>query len=288
MGICAGAYLPLKSSIPPLSSFNLIDVRISNISTSAPPGLLDIERYTVPYGCSLVYHPARGPIDLDGERHIMAPLYGGPVLLPSKSSREILRFEALIDETEQLVDSRVCEEILIGKSACLEDSYGEGRLLLISPHLEHPDFPEANEFLDYLLQRFPCNNGVIAPTENDGNEKYADIDKLRRIVADLRVLANALGSQSWKVGIKYWENEKLLFFIEAIRNRLQQLRKNRQEGELKVSRKALAALVSSRELLRIVNQGSADSKIIQELTDSLSRGASMFLNSYFKRLSLAH
>jgi len=276
VGICAGAYLPLRSSIPPLSEFNLIESRIANISSSLPDRIVDQEKYSVRYGCSYIFHPARGPVMLTGDAKIVAPLYGGPSLMPSANERALLSFKGLTDETEVLVDRDVCMRTMIGKAACIEGMYGKGRVVCSSAHLEHPDYPEANGYFSQLIGSFPSGgDGKIAR-----NHSRADMGDARRIIADLRVLANALASHSWKIGIKYWESEKLLFYIDAVRKRIG--RKGESIGGIPSGSMHHFELTKSD--LRAL-QDDDDERILESAVRNLSLGASLFLTAHFSRLN---
>lgn len=276
VGICAGAYLPLRSSIPPLSEFNLIESRIANISSSLPDRIVDQERYSVRYGCSYIFHPARGPVILTGDAEIVAPLYGGPSLVPSANERALLSFKGLTDETEVLVDREVCMRTMIGRAACIEGMYGKGRVVCSSAHLEHPDYPDANEFFFTLLESFPTKgDGRISPDRDS-----TDMSDARKIIADLRILANALDSRSWKIGIKYWESEKLLFYIDAVRKRIMKKRGD----DVGIPMKSLRHFESAKRSLRRV-QDDDDERILESAVASLSQGTSLFLTDHFSRLN---
>jgi len=285
IGICAGAYLPLRSSIAPLSSFNLTNIRIANLSSKIPHGMIDIERYTVPYGCSLVFHPARGPVRLSGDRELTAPLYGGPLLMPSETEKVVLFFKSLVDETEILLDRNSCEKLLIGKAACVESQYGKGRLLLIAPHLEHPGFPAANDFFAHLIELFEKNNGTNTNLNADYCGQKASVRELRKVIADLRSLTNAMDSQSWKVGIKYWEGEKLQFFVEAVRRRINRLIRNHHEERLQLPLDCLLSFKRARNSMRTNPCNYQDADFIQNIVNHLSAGTSLFMNSYFEMLA---
>jgi hypothetical protein len=274
VGICAGAYLPLRSSIPPLSAFNLLDSRIANISSSLPDGIADRERYSVRYGCAYVFHPARGPMALTGDENLTAPLYGGPSMIPSPEERVLLSFKGLTEETEVLVNREVCLRTTMGKAACIEGHYGKGRVVCSAVHLEHPDYPEANNYFARTLSSFPAGGGCGVAHCDDG----ADIDDAKRTMADLRVLANALDPRSWKVGVKYWESDKFLFYIDAIRRRI-----GRKEERVAMPLEVLAHLQNARRDLKAL-QEDGDEKTLGSAIDNLSKGASLFMTAHFARL----
>jgi hypothetical protein len=272
VGICAGAYLPLRSSIPPLSEFNLMESKIANVSSSLPDRIVDQERYSVRYGCSYIFHPARGPVMLTGDAEMVAPLYGGPSLMPSANERILLSFKGLTDETEVLVDRDVCMRTMIGRSACTEGRHGKGRVICISAHLEHPDYSDANDYFALLLSSFPSGRNKRTAR----HEHRADIEKTRRTLANIRVLASALDSRSWKIGIKYWESDKLLFFADAVRKRI-------AKGEKRLTgipSEAQSCFEDAENELRVL-QSSGEEQMINSAIGNLSKGASIFLNEHF-------
>lgn len=276
VGICAGAYLPLRSSIPPLSEFNLIESRIANISSSLPDTIIDREKYSVKYGCSFIFHPARGPVTLTGDAEIVAPLYGGPSLMPSAKERTLLSFKGLTDETEVLVDRDVCTRTMIDRAACIMGAHGKGWVLCSAVHLEHPDYQGANGYFSQLLQSFPSGRvGGIS-----GRHNKEDMADGRRIIADLRVLANAMDSRSWKIGVKCWESEKLLFYIDAVRKRIAR----KGEGTAGIPSESLRHFERAKRDLRAL-QDDGDECILESAVGNLSAGASLFLTEHFSRLN---
>jgi hypothetical protein len=275
LGICAGAYLPLRSSIAPLSSFNLLSAKISNISSALPADIADPDRHSVRYGCSFVFHPARGPVELSGDMNLIAPIYGGPFLAPSDGETVHLTFSRITEDTELLVDREHYERLSRGKAACIEGRHGKGRVVAISPHLEHPDYPSANGYLRDLLFDFQPSMEQ-RKTQFEGNP--ANCKDLRSVIADLRILANALDTRTWKIGVKYWESDKLLFYIDAIRKRIS------RDGERSTAPdEALACLQSAKRDLKAL-QECDDEGILGSAVENLSNGASLFLTAHFALL----
>jgi hypothetical protein len=64
IGSCAGAYLPLNSSLSPLNLFNLASVKISNLTKNLPEPLALPEKFCTAYGCSYVFHPVREAVTI--------------------------------------------------------------------------------------------------------------------------------------------------------------------------------------------------------------------------------
>ncbi|MEM4264606.1 MAG: BPL-N domain-containing protein [Thermoplasmata archaeon] len=274
IGICAGAYLPLRTTIPPLSAFNLVDLKIKNISSSLPEGLKDAERYSLPYGCGYIFHPVRGPVRLKGEQELVAPLYGGPMMISARgAAKSRLKFEGLTEASEILIERELCERTVVGAAACIESPYGDGKLLLISPHLEHPEYAAANDYFAHLISECDCIERFEPATDGCNTEAALE---LRRAIADLRVSASGMENMSWKIGIKYWESEKLLFFIDAARRRLDELRKANTDFHPPAD--SLRSFMAALAKLRTAVGEPAE---LQEVIDNLSEGASKFLNAYF-------
>jgi hypothetical protein len=236
---------------------------------------VDQEKYSVRYGCSYIFHPARGPVMLTGDAEIVSPLYGGPALMPSTNERILLSFKGLTNETEVLVDRDVCMRTMIGRAACIEGVYGKGRVVCVSTHLEHPDYPEANDYFSLLLSSFPSGeNGRTAR-----HERSEDIERTRRTLANIRVLASALDSRSWKIGIKYWESDKLLFFADAVRKRIARGGKHLAG----IPSDAQSCFEDAERDLKAL-QDSGEEQTLDSAVGNLSRGASIFLNEHFSRL----
>ena len=52
IGSCAGAYLPLNSSLSPLNLFNFASVKISNLTKTLPTPVSLPEKFCTSYGCN--------------------------------------------------------------------------------------------------------------------------------------------------------------------------------------------------------------------------------------------
>ena len=153
IGACAGAYLPLNSSLPPLNQFNFVATRIANLTKDLPEAVAKPEKFCTEYGCRYVYHPVRESVRLrlsgwgrDGQ-YVEAPLYGGPALLPSDDAVVLAEYAGFTDSTEFLIDREIAGRALLGTAAAIKKDYGRGAFYLFGPHFEHPDFHEANSLL---------------------------------------------------------------------------------------------------------------------------------------------
>jgi len=230
VGVCAGAYLPLPTSVPPLNEFNLCAVKIENIAPSTPPLIEDSPRLSVPYCDRRIVHPVRGKMTLRvGSASLMAPVFGGPIFRESAEGRVIGRFEGLTESTEIQTSLEHATEIVVGRPAIVEARHGNGSILLLSPHLEHPEYPEANSvFLDLL--------GLCSQEVSDSvglhRDRMNDRSSLSRAAADLSVAIRGLEGRAFLVGNKLWDVERLLVLSEAIRKRASHIVPDDANGEL--------------------------------------------------------
>ncbi|OGP98472.1 MAG: hypothetical protein A2026_14695, partial [Deltaproteobacteria bacterium RBG_19FT_COMBO_46_12] len=243
IGSCAGAYLPLRSSMDFLNHFNFIDVKISNISRR----LSELERYLFQkvgcssYGCDFVFHVVREDVLLemvngfqaDGKKEIIAPLYGGPSMLPSEDIEVIATYKGFTRKTKFLVDEAFAEKTLIGNIAVAKKSMGKGRLYIFGPHFEHPHYPSCNVFLTEIIRKE--QSGELHPMQKDFSEDPQNrikgealgelLKDLKRELSNARITASGMSdfSISWLIGNKYYEPEKISVFINMVWNKLKDL-----------------------------------------------------------------
>jgi len=212
VGICAGAYLPLPSSVEPFSRFNLSRTRINNIERvrGHPPNVPS--RVAVRYGSCSIIHPVRGElrIDRDGTR-LLAPLYGGPVFEEPAEDTVIARYDGITAGTEVQMSRQLVDSILPGRPAVIRCRFGNGALLLLGPHLEHPDYPEANALFLELLG--------LRPSALPRSESVRDLPSLEAAIADLKVAVVGLENRSFVVGRKLWDGSRYLELVRAIEKR---------------------------------------------------------------------
>jgi hypothetical protein len=217
VGICAGAYLPLPTSVPPLSGFNLCSAKIENIVRGLPTSGSEPPRLSVGYCDKRIIHPVRGEVLLScGDISVKAPVYGGPVFREPSDERVLGRFSGFTEKTEVQIDAQSAREMVLGRPAVIEARCGKGRMLLLSPHLEHPLYPEANLLFMGLL-RLPVdgaqNTAVTQPVAHSSK------GELSRAVADLAVSLHGLEGRSFIIGNKIWDSERFLVLLEAVRKR---------------------------------------------------------------------
>jgi glutamine amidotransferase-like uncharacterized protein len=246
LGSCAGAYLPLNSSKEHLHHFNFVPAKITNLIKEIPPAVRLPERSITPYGCSYLYHPVRGEVELapsgippfDQETPIRAPLYGGPGMLPSSDSEVLARYKAFTLKTLFLVDELLARQTLIGKAAVIRESFGDGVFYLFGPHFEHPHFSSANQCLARVMaweQSHRLKGGLGSNPEKEeegvlqGPELKRWLRDLKREISHSRLVANGLETLDvrWLIGNKIYEPLKIRFFLEAIWGRLNRLEKTK-------------------------------------------------------------
>jgi len=240
IGTCAGAYLPLRSSMDFLNQFNFINVKISNISRR----LSDTERSSFQkvacssYGCDFVFHVVREDVALqmmnghqvDGEKEMVAPLFGGPSMLPSKDIEPIAIYKGFTKKTKFLVEEGLAERTLIGNVAVAKKSMGKGHLYIFGPHFEHPDYPRCNLFLVEVIRK--KQNGRPHTIQKDfcgnpikGEELRELLKDLKRELSNSRIMVSGMDDFSihWLIGNKYYEPEKISVFINTVWNKLKDL-----------------------------------------------------------------
>ena len=243
IGTCAGAYLPLRSSMDFLNQFNFIDVKISNISRR----LTEPERHSLQkvacssYGCDFIYHVAREDVLLemvnghqsDGKKEIVAPLYGGPSMLPSKDIEPLAIYKGFTKKTKFLVEEELAEKTLLGNIAIAKKSMGKGHLYIFGPHFEHPHYPSCNLFLAEII--YKEENGKPHPIQKDFPETLPNrikgetlkglLKDLKRELSNSRIIASGMNDFTirWLIGNKYYEPEKIGIFINTVWGKLKDL-----------------------------------------------------------------
>ena len=236
IGSCAGAYLPLHSSKEPLNRFNFVRSRINNLTRDLPPALRMPLKYANRYGCEYIFHPVREEVRVRmadglpdwGGRAIRVPLYGGPPLRASGDIRPLAFYEGFTDRTLFLTERRVAKEVYLGQLAACEKRFGEGRMVLLGPHFEHPWFPEGNEIVHRWIDRY--GRAAPAPEADRPFAGPAGIGAtartgLRREVSNMRIRAMGLARSAvhWRIGAKVYEPEKIAYLIDAMWRRLRRM-----------------------------------------------------------------
>lgn len=216
IGICAGAYLPLPSSIEPFNQFNLSSTKVQNtsmdeLSEDTSP------RIAVRYGSCAIVHPVRGEVELKAEDKVLrAPLYGGPVFSEPDMDDVLMRYHGFTEGTELQLEKTRTESMMLGKPAAIKSRHGKGTLLLFGPHLEHPRYPEAND----AFIKFPSRPFIVTREERPEKGTHGiDDENLAKAIADLKVAILGLENRSFMVGNKLWDGSRFLELANAIERR---------------------------------------------------------------------
>ncbi len=293
IGTCAGAYLPLRSSMDFLNQFNFVDVKISNISRR----LLESERSLFQkascssYGCDFVFHVVREDVVVemvngyraDGKKEMIAPLYGGPSMLPSEDIDPIATYKGFTKKTKFLVEEELAERTLLGNIAVAKKSMGKGHLYIFGPHFEHPYYPSCNLFLTEIILKEQSGRPIA--TEKDSfedsqnqikGEALKDLFRdLKRELSNSRIMASGMNDFSvrWLIGNKYYEPEKISLFINAVWDKLKNLE---SISDLEVGRDPLLRCVEiSREITKELKTIKSE---IREKGDDTSLATKLFFN----------
>jgi glutamine amidotransferase-like uncharacterized protein len=290
IGTCAGAYLPLKSSMNFLNQFNFINVKISNISRRlSETERSSFQKYTCSsYGCDFVFHVVREDVALkmmngyqaNGKREMVAPLFGGPSMLPSEDIEPIATYQGFTKKTKFLVEEGLAERTLIGNIAVAKKSMGKGHLYIFGPHFEHPDYPWCNLFLAELIRK--NQNGRPLQVQKDFSGNPIKGEALRELLKDLkrelsnsRIMASGMDdlSVSWLIGNKYYEPEKISVFINTVWNKLKDLEST---SGLEVEKESLLRCIEiSKEITKEIRTIKSEMRE-QEYATSLA--AELFLD----------
>ncbi len=302
IGSCAGAYLPLNSSKEPLSRFNFVKARINNLTRDLPPAHRLPLKFSNRYGCSYVFHPVREEVRIQlvadhpvwPGKEIRVPLYGGPPLQLSDDIQPKAYYCGFTEHTAFLTDREVAEKVYLGKIAACEKQIGEGRMLLLGPHFEHPWFPEGNEIIHAWIQYYA--SPMIASKageerqseEKTGKDTSSPLRALKIAVSNMRIRAQALNRQSihWQIGAKIYEPEKIEYFVETIWKRLSRLKGiNQRAADVSLwedlAEKAEMCHVLLKELDGKIREQEDSQELASAMFRSLKSLTVAFLEVYF-------
>lgn len=306
IGTCAGAYLPLRSSMPDLNQFNFIDVKISNISRrlSEDERPLFKESFCSSYGCDFVFHVVREEVVLkmvngfygEGQKEIIAPLYGGPSMLPSEDIEPIAIYKGFTKKTKFFVKKELAEKTLMGKIAVCKKSMGKGELYIFGPHFEHPHYPLCNLYLRDLLWKHFNRRG--ADVKRDYPEDVESIKgeglkgrlkDLKRELSNARIQASGLSDFNigWLIGNKIYEPEKISVFLNFIWEKLRRLETlphlEMDGGRLWACIEISHSIIQTTKTIRAkIKEGDEATLIASQLFQNLKDLSSTFLTLYFK------
>lgn len=255
IGSCAGAYLPMKSSKKPLDLFNFVDVKITNLSKILPKAKKVSFKFSMAYGCDFIFHPVRESVRLKQRipirqehqsnhgREFDAPLYGGPGMIPRESSWTMAEYAGFTQKTAFLTDDKIARQTLIGHAAVVRVPYVKGCFYLLGPHLEHPGYQRANQFIvdavtaETGLAGKASDTPSISSDDVNGHPRQRVTGKkakelllpIKRELSNSRITAASLEflPVQWLIGQKVYEPPKIRVFLESVWQRLVRLEKKK-------------------------------------------------------------
>jgi glutamine amidotransferase-like uncharacterized protein len=306
IGSCAGAYLPLKSSLSPLNLFNLASVKISNLTKTLPEPVTPSEKFCTSYGCKYVFHPVREEVKIkvidfpfsQQNEELVAPIYGGPSFLPSEDVNTLAYYTGFTKQTLFMTNQQLAYDTLIGKSAVVTKKMGKGHLFLLGPHLEHPHYLRTNTLIaDMIYQGIPEREGnrplsmQTRVTSRDENP-YTLWRDIKSAVSNSRIVALSLERSpiTWRIGQKIYEPVKIRAFLEMVWSRfpqIEQLSGKVEEDKLLRLRKSFREITQIlREIKREVDEGCDTTNKASNLFIAIKNTCADFFRIYFnKKLS---
>jgi hypothetical protein len=315
LGSCAGACLPLYSSKPPLSLFNLVRVKINNISTSPPPPLMLDWKYLTPYGADYIFHPVRDEVVITAsglppfyqQSSLVAPLFGGPPMRPPEEEEALglAEYRDFTPRTLYLTDAPIGRKVVLGTTAAIRKDLGQGSLFLFGPHFEHPFYPSANAIIANTIfwgmkeKDFPALKEVESGVEPEANGSSAELilTEIKREISNSRVYCMGMLSRPlrWQIRDKVYEPEKLLPFLNVIWKRIKPLQRliYHQRGVGRIHLMELERILStvyttkaSLQRLNVsVREGGESSGMAEVALSELRNLTRLFLTLYYHLLN---
>lgn len=249
IGSCAGAYLPMKSSKKPLDLFNFVDVKITNLSKTLPIAEQESCKFFTTYGCDFVFHPVREAVALETTSYFNngatlkfnAPLYGGPGMDALDPSWVLAVYKDFTAKTAYLSSRETAHKTLIQHGAVVRVPFGKGCFYLLGPHLEHPGFNQANQFIMDAVIKETQNNPISdesweIPDNSHPEGKLTEKEtkklllSIRRELSNSRIVASNLEflPVQWLIGKKVYEPLKVRVYLESMWKRLLRLEKEQK------------------------------------------------------------
>jgi glutamine amidotransferase-like uncharacterized protein len=248
IGSCAGAYLPMKSSQKPLDQFNFVDVKITNLSKLFSTAEIQTCKSCAAYGYDYVFHPVREAMalkttsffDKDKSIEFDAPLYGGPGMKASDPSWVIAVYQGFTPKTSFFTSLKIAKKTLVGNGAVVRVPLKKGCFYLLGPHLEHPKFKQANQFIvDTVIREtgmaqnhIELNNKKARFSTKEkmiGKEAKRLLLSIRRELSNSRIVTGSLefSPVQWLIGQKVYGPQKIRVYLESMWKRLRFLEKNK-------------------------------------------------------------
>lgn len=308
IGSCAGAYLPLKSSLPPLNPFNFASVKISNLTKTLPEPVTLPEKFCTSYGCNYVFHPVREEVKIsltdfpssnrNGE--LVVPIYGGPSFLPSEDAKTIASYTGFTKKTLFLTDQELAYDTLIGKSSVVSKKMGNGHLFLLGPHLEHPHYPEGNILVAEMIYQGMSelqDNGMVSMLSDENTKVkhfYTLLRKIKSEVSNSRIVALALERTpiTWLIGQKVYEPVKIRAFLEMIWSRfpyIEQMNLTIEENTLLSLKRSFQEITQVlRDIKSAIDKGHDTTDNASYLFTVIKDSCASFFRIYFNNRLYSH
>jgi len=310
IGSCAGAYLPMNSSKKPLDWFNFVDVKITNLSKTLPLAEIKTCKFCTSYGCDFVFHPVREAVALkttsfygkETPIEFTAPLYGGPGMKAGDPSWVVAVYNGFTPKTSFLTSRKIAEKTLINNAAVIRVPYNNGSFYLLGPHLEHPKFKEANQFIIDAVISETCmvqNRGTSkyrlesTPLKEKITGKQAKelLLSIRRELSNSRIVAGSLEFLpiQWLIGQKVYEPQKVRVYLESMFKRLKALEKNKvlilKPGlNERITRAAKQLTIELRRIKREIDENLESLKTAIVIFDLLHVLSISFFELYFTNM----
>ncbi len=308
IGSCAGAYLPLKSSLSPLNLFNFASVKISNLTKTLPKPVSLPEKFCTSYGCNYVFHPVREEVKIslsgfpssnrNGE--LVVPIYGGPSFLPSEDAKTIASYTGFTKKTLFLTDRKLAHDTLIDKSAVVTKKLGNGQLFLLGPHLEHPHYPKGNILIAEMIYQGMSelqDNGKFSMLSDENtkvNNFYTLLRKIKSEVSNSRIVALALERTpiTWLIGQKVYEPVKIRTFLEMVWSRfpsIEHVNLNIEEDTLLSLKRSFQEITQLlRDIKSKIDRGHDTTDNASYLFTVIKSSCADFLSIYFNNRLFSH
>jgi len=225
--------------------FNFVDVKITNLSKTLPESLKASCKFCTSYGCDYVFHPVREEVRLKpagaftAPSEFSAPMYGGPGMKVSDPATVLAYYCGFTEKTSFLVSKEIASSTLVGQAAIVRIPSGKGCFYLFGPHLEHPDYPDANKCVADTIfwETGTCReaarsdnakqrpSGVTEIVSGKGARDF--VREIKRELSNSRIAASGLEFLPirWLIGKKVYEPEKVRVFLESMWKRIKPLEK---------------------------------------------------------------
>jgi glutamine amidotransferase-like uncharacterized protein len=286
IGSCAGAYLPLRSSLKPLNNFNFVHSPITNLTKNLPVPVRKAEKFCTEYGCQYVFHPVREEVKIKfkgcyEDVVVNAPLYGGPGLLPSEDIEVLAVYQDFTEKTEFLIDEKTARETIIGSVAAAKKDAGQGTFFLFGPHFEHPDYEDANKILFDIIYNFASRSSQSITAHFTA--EHTDPGRIKKLykkflseVSNSRIIALSLerSSYKWLVGRKVYDPEKIRVFLETIWSRARVL--DNKDAYPYINEVEIKELIEYLELIKETLRHLKNSQ--EQPDDSVKNATQLFFN----------